>query len=259
MTPAELGDVLGREPSTAGIFLDFDGTLAPIVSDPAASRPAEGAIEAVRALAERFGRVALVSGRPVSFLEGWFAPDAAGVALSGLYGLEQVVDGVRSEHADAVRWRSVVAGAIADARTALPPTVLIEDKGLSLTVHSRTAPDTSPLAAAWADGVAAATGLERRGAKASIELHPPIAVDKGTVVAEVAAGLATVVYAGDDVGDLPAFAALDRLAADGVTTVKVAVDSPEAPDEVLGAADLVLSGPDEVVSVLGSLAGTPAP
>ena len=62
----------------------------------------------------------------------------------------------------------------------------------------------------------------------SLELHPPVTVDKGTVVEERSDGLRSVAYIGDDVGDLPAFAALDRLTARGITAVKVAVRTPDA-------------------------------
>ena len=52
----------------------------------------------------------------------------------------------------------------------------------------------------------------------SVELHPPVDIDKGTVVADLAADADSALYAGDDVGDLPAFAALDALAARGGAT-----------------------------------------
>ncbi|HEX3947553.1 MAG TPA: trehalose-phosphatase, partial [Acidimicrobiales bacterium] len=82
-------------PATAALFVDFDGTLAPIVEDPAAARPFSGVPELLVALAGRFGLVAVVSGRPVRFLQDVLG-QSPGVHLAGLYGMEEVgTDGVR--------------------------------------------------------------------------------------------------------------------------------------------------------------------
>jgi trehalose 6-phosphate phosphatase len=92
-------------------------------------------------------------------------------------------------------------------------------------------------------------------AKRSVELHPPIEADKGTAVRALAAGLDAVIFLGDDVGDLPAFAALSALRAEGRHTVKVAVTSAEASEEMLAAADIVVDGPEGALAVLRRLAG----
>jgi trehalose 6-phosphate phosphatase len=81
-----------------------------------------------------------------------------------------------------------------------------------------------------------------------------VATDKGTIVARAAAGLAAACFLGDDVGDLPAFAALDRLAGAGTATVKVAVRSVESPPALLDQADLVVDGPAGALAVLEHLA-----
>ena len=81
-----------ERPGRAALLLDFDGTLSPIVDVPGDARPLAGAGEVLAALARRFAVVAVVSGRPASFLEPLLP---AGVVISGLYGLETVRDGVR--------------------------------------------------------------------------------------------------------------------------------------------------------------------
>ena len=93
--------------------------------------------------------------------------------------------------------------------------MVVESKGLSLTLHYRHPSRARPAVAEWARQQAARSGLEVRPAKMSVELHPPIAADKGTAVEELVAGLAAVCFVGDDRGDLPAYDALDRLAAPG--------------------------------------------
>jgi trehalose 6-phosphate phosphatase len=84
-------------------------------------------------------------------------------------------------------------------------------------------------------------------------LHPPIAADKGTALRDLAEGLAAVCFLGDDVGDLPAFEALEQLAVSGVATVRIAVRSNEAPLALLDAADLVVDGPEGARELLSEL------
>jgi len=250
----ELRRIVGADPARTALFFDFDGTLAPIVPDPASARAVDGAVELLERLTRRFGRIAVVSGRPRAFLVQHVGPT---VDLSGVYGLETRVGGVEHDHREAERWRDVIASVAAvgaSDESGLPPGVLVEPKGLSLTLHYREVPEAEPEVVAWAEQVGRSTGLEVRSAKRSVELHPPLAVDKGTSVLELSAGCATVAYLGDDIGDLPAFAALDVLAERGVTTCKVAVASDELPDEIAADADLVLDGPEAVLEALRPLA-----
>jgi trehalose 6-phosphate phosphatase len=87
------------------------------------------------------------------------------------------------------------------------------------------------------------------------EFRPPVEVDKGTVVRALVDGMATGVFAGDDAGDLPAFAALAAATAAGQLGrgFRVAVSSPEAPPEVLANADIVVEGPVALRNVLDLL------
>ena len=239
-----------ERPALAAVVLDFDGTLSPIVDVAAEARPVDGAVELLDRLAGRLGLVAVMSGRPVDFLRRLLPPS---VALSGLYGLEVIRDGVRRDLPGAGAWREVVADVARISVDRGPEGMVVEPKGLSLTLHYRTRPDVAPAVVAWAEKQAARSGLVARPAKMSVELHPPIAVDKGTALEALTAGLAAVCYAGDDQGDLPAFDALDRLAAAGVHTLRVAVASPEAPPELVERADLLVDDPGGVVALLRRL------
>jgi trehalose 6-phosphate phosphatase len=236
-------------PARAAVLTDFDGTLAHVVDDPAAAAPLPGVPEVLHALAGRYAVVAVVSGRPASFLLDRLGP---GLHLSGLYGLEEVdVTGRMVEAGGSAAWRDVVTGSVARATAALGP--VVEDKGLSLTLHFRTEPHREADVMSWAAAEAARTGLVQRRAKASVELHPPVAADKGTVVAALAAGLDAACFLGDDVGDLPAFDALDLLAEAGTHVVRVGVRTSEAPPELLHRADLVVDGPEGALAVLERL------
>jgi trehalose 6-phosphate phosphatase len=89
-----------------------------------------------------------------------------------------------------------------------------------------------------------------------LELRPP-GSDKGAALRALVDGLGTspsaVLFIGDDLGDLPAFAAVHDLRADGVQAWAVASASAEAP-EVAAAADVVVDGPAGVVALLRALA-----
>lgn len=205
------------------------------------------------ALAIRYRRVAVLSGRPLSYLQP-LLPDS--IDIGALYGLEQRVGGSRQEHDDASPWRSVISGLVGEAEQAMAEHhgVAVEAKGLSLTLHFRNAPQDTAQVQAWAHDAAQRTGLHARGAKASIELHPPVAIDKGSLLTEWASGAATVAYFGDDLGDLPAFAAVRALEEHGVQTLRVVAASEETPAEVRGCADLVLDGPEAVCRLFQRLA-----
>jgi trehalose 6-phosphate phosphatase len=251
VTPLELlATRLRRHPPTTVLACDFDGTLSAIVTEPAAAAPVPGAIEVLEHLAAAFGTVAVLSGRPVAFLRPHIPP---AVQLHGLYGLERVVDGERTDHDAASAWRSAVDDVVEASLAWAPDGVGVEPKGLSITLHYRTRPELGDEVLRFADSQAASSGLALRPARMSVELHPPVAVDKGTVLRSLAAGAGAACFIGDDAGDLPAFTALDQLAEAGTAAVRLAVRSAESPPELLERADGVVDGPAGVVAFLRSL------
>ena len=239
------------DPEGSGVFSDFDGTLAPIVDDPATALPLEGVVDVLGRLAGRYGRVGVISGRPAGFLREHLG--GQGLFLSGLYGLEYVDDdGEVRAIEDAEPWRQVIDRVAAAADDAGLP---VERKGLAVTVHYRTDRSREAEVKRWVDEQAEATDLAVHPARMSYELRPPMRLDKGTVLAEAAEGRRQVCFLGDDTGDLTAFDVLDRMAAKGVTVVKVGVESEEAPDELLERADLTVEGPEGSLRVLKTLLG----
>ena len=243
---------LVADPEGTALLFDFDGTLAPIVASPAAAQPAPGVVDLLGRLAGRYQLVAAVSGRPVDFLAAHLPRS---LVLSGLYGLESVVDGVHRVRPGVERWRAAISEVADRAEAAGVEGMLVERKGLSVTLHFRSRPDADEDVTRLAAELAEATGLEARPAKMSMELHPPVSSDKGLVVRELAGGARGVLYVGDDVGDLPAFDAIAELQAGGVVAVGVAVATPELPQAVRAAADLEVDGPVGVVALLRALLG----
>jgi trehalose 6-phosphate phosphatase len=249
------------DPARALVAVDFDGTLAPIVERPEDSRPADGALDALRALVDRIGAVAVVTGRAALDVVRLGSLDTVPrLHVLGHYGLEQWADGELSSP-DPDPGVAAVRRRLPDLLATAPDGVHVEDKGHSLVVHTRPAAD--PAAALDAitprlADLARETGLETVPGRYVVELRPP-GIDKGLAVRRIAGerDARAVVYLGDDLGDLTAFAAVEALRADGVPGVTVASVDPDATDtprELAERADLVLAGPDAVVSWLVALA-----
>lgn len=237
----------------SAILTDFDGTLAQVVDDPAAALPLPGAAAILDRLAERAHTVAIISGRPLSFLIAHFGPH---ITLAGLYGLEIRRDGEVTRPDEVEVWRTVVTETAARARAELPPQIRIEPKGLAITLHYREAPGLRRTVETWAQRRARTSGLRLAEARCSVELNPPLAVDKGTVVAGLAdaPGVRHACYLGDDHADVAAFEALDRLRAKGIATHTIAVRGSETPDTVVAAAERTVDGPAQALALLASLA-----
>jgi trehalose 6-phosphate phosphatase len=131
--------------------------------------------------------------------------------------------------------------------------VWIEDKGRALAVHTRRSPDPEGALEALREPVAklaAETGLVVEPGRLVLEMRPS-GGDKGTALREYVhdRGARCVAFAGDDLGDLPAFAAVTDLRAESVAGLTVCSASSEVT-ELTRRADLVVDGPDGVVAFL---------
>jgi trehalose 6-phosphate phosphatase len=240
----------------AALFLDYDGTLAPIVADPAGAGPQPGATAVLEKLVALFRTVAVVSGRPVDYLVHALGP-MPGVYVAGLYGLEaRLADGSVEFAPGVSHWQVPVEVVTRRAQADAPAGIEVEPKGLSVTLHWRARPDAAPWAEQFAARVTADTGLVTQGARMALELRPPVDADKGTVVHQLAAGHRAAAGFGDDLGDLPAFVALGALARDGVAVARVAVVDDETPHEIVEASDLTVDGPAGAVALLEVVAAS---
>ncbi|MFI6441955.1 trehalose-phosphatase [Streptomyces sp. NPDC050759] len=254
-------DSLLADPAGAVIGLDFDGTLAPIVADPERARAHPEAVAVLAELAPKVASVAVITGRPaeIAVRYGGFAgvPGLEHLTVLGHYGAE--------------RWDAVTGEVtapephpgVATVRAELPALLegtgaWIEEKGgRAVAVHTRRAPDPQAafdaLRAPLTD-LATRHGLIVEPGRLVLELRPP-GMDKGvallTHVRELSA--TSVLYGGDDLGDLPAFSAVDDLRAAGTPGLLVCSGSDEVT-ELRKRADLVVDGPGGVVSLLRSLA-----
>ena len=199
----------------------------------------------LRDLAGRYRLVAIVTGRRSE--EAGALLDAPGISILGLYGSEDAAP-------------DLVAAAVPLVRTAaeVVPEAWVEDKGASIAVHYRQAPEphTARLELVLAlQPVASQNALELVEGKMVLELVPRGRPMKGAAVERLAGehALEAIVFAGDDLADLDAFEALDRLTGRGVAAVRVAVRGDETPSALLEAADLTVEGPSGLVELLRSL------
>ena len=245
-------EALRGDPGSALVALDYDGTLSPIVARPEDAVPAAGALDVLMSLAARVGRVALLTGRPAQVVVDLGGLAAVpGIVVLGQYGVERWVDGELIA--------APPAPGIAAARAELPRLVewlgaVVEDKGHSLVVHTRNAQIGAQERLAEPVGeLARRVGLEVHHGRRVLELRPP-GFDKHGALMSVADPRPTaVLFAGDDVGDGRAFDAVDELRAAGVPGLTVFSDSDEGPPSLRARADVVVDGPDGVVTFLREL------
>jgi trehalose 6-phosphate phosphatase len=226
-------------PERSALVFDVDGTLSPIAPRPELAVVPERTRAELRRLAGAYRLVACVSGRAAADARRLVGLEE--LTYVGNHGLEldpraQELASELARFRDGVSWP-------------------VEDKGLSLSYHYRSAEDEEA-ARAELELVAErarAAGLDARWGRKVLEIRPPVAADKGTAIRALLtrSGATRGLYAGDDTTDLDAFAGL---AAAGLEhALRVAVASPEGPAELRAAADLVVDGPEELAALLATL------
>jgi trehalose-phosphatase len=239
-TTDALLDRVGAAPGEAGIFLDFDGVLAPIVARPEDAYPPPEARAELARLVRRYALVAVVSGRAGDDVAARVAVD--GVVVVGSHGLEL--------DPQAERWRRRIADF---AGAAAWPASQLELKGLSVALHFR---DRADEAAAVIELEAIAEtardeGLVARFGRKVLEVLPPVGSNKGTAVRHLLErdGLTRALVAGDDTTDLDSFRAVEQLE----HRVRVAVLAPESPRILAEHAELVVGSTVEFLELLRRL------
>jgi trehalose 6-phosphate phosphatase len=239
-----LRPLLARRP--LGVVSDIDGTLSPIVSDPAAARITPLCLELLAGLVAKDVRVALITGRTLEKARS-MAP-VEGIAFAANHGLNLWLDG-QMETPEAVREYAAKARQLLPALAGLDSMdVVIEDKGPVLAFHYRTAHDPARARDAILAAISASPlsrEFQLQEGRKVIELRPPVAIDKGTALQELAGRLAmrSVICLGDDITDVHMFRSLRALRDQRrIPAASVAVRSEEASPAVLDAADYLVNG-----------------
>jgi len=252
-----------EDPGSALLAFDFDGTLSPISEDPGSAGAHHAVTEVLARLGPRVCRIAVVTGRPVEAvrrLSGFEGVDGLeSVVVLGQYGFERWDAATGEVHSppppDAIAHvRAELPGVLASAGW---PDAFIEDKGRAVAVHVRRLPDPNAAFDAVLGPVrelAQRHGLAVEPGRHVVEVRAP-GMDKGIALRGLVQELAvrTVLFAGDDFGDLPAFDAVAELRADGIAGLRVCSASGERA-ELVAHTDLAVDGPDGVVALLSELA-----
>ena len=265
-TLAEALGPLRADPARAAVFVDIDGTLAPIVKRAEDAHVPEATSRLLATIARRYGCVACISGRAAT--EARRLVGVGAIVYAGSHGAELLEAGANSatmapglaEHAGEVR--AFVAER--DRKDLRLLRVRIEDKGPIMAFHWRGAPDEGA-AQARIEQVAEeakAAGLHVHWGRKVLEVRPPVTISKGQAVRSLVERCAsrTALFGGDDTTDLDAFAALDWLVSAGQLDhrVLVGVRSDEGPAAIVARADIVVDGIEGFVEVLSALAEDPA-
>jgi trehalose 6-phosphate phosphatase len=252
---------LRDDPARAALLLDVDGTLSPIVDQPSQAQVPASTRELLAELADHYGLVACVSGRRAS--EARALVSIGSITYLGSHGAELLragwTESVLDPRLEAWAQRIRDFGLQTDTADLRKLRVRLEDKGVILAYHWRGAPDEDAARAAI-DAVAAraqALGFRTHWGRKVLEVRPPVKFDKGDGVTNLLDGLEldAVMYVGDDLTDVDAFRAIVRLADEGLIAraIRVGVRSPEAPEEILSEADLLVDGPGGVSELLSLL------
>ncbi len=243
----------------AGLLTDFDGTLSPIVTDPALSQLVEGAHGALATLAKRLAVVAIVTGR--SPIDARRMTGVPGVLIAGNHGTEWLEPG--ADEATAPAGSSELRTGLDAVLARLPelPGVVIEHKGSTASVHFRSASDPEATLRLILDalGDVEEHGFRIGHGRMIVEIRPIGLGDKGTAVHEIVQryGLRGAIVMGDDITDLDMFRAVAGLREAGSlrgAIVGVAGPDGETPSEVSAAADVVLGDPEQATAFLALLA-----
>lgn len=245
-----------RQPA---LFLDYDGTLTPIVDRPELAVLSDRARAVVAAVA-RHRTVCIVSGRDRPDVEALVGID--GLAFAGSHGFDiRTADGRAIEEHAAGDIAPLLDRTQARLRQRLEGVegALIERKAFSIAAHYRlVAPDRADaVRQAVAAAVTAEPGLKAKTGKMVFEIQPDIDWDKGRAVLwlfealELSLERTVPLFLGDDVTDEDAFAALQGR---GIGIVVAALD--EGAQERTSFADYRLDDPDQVIALLRRL--TPA-
>jgi trehalose 6-phosphate phosphatase len=249
---------------SAVVGLDFDGTLAPIVDDPESAHIHPDAPQVLLDLSSAVRAVAVVTGRPARKVLELGGLDEVGLELDrngrellvfGQYGFERWTS--TSGRVVSPRPPQGLTGFLQELprvlRDADAPDAFVEDKGLAIAVHTRRLED--PVGAferlePRLRDLAERHGMTVEPGRQVIEARSP-GSDKGTVVRTLAEDLAAggFLFAGDDLGDLEAFAAVEELRGGGLPTLLVCSASDEE-SALVERSDVVVKGPDGVLDLL---------
>jgi trehalose 6-phosphate phosphatase len=265
-------DALVADAARVVVGLDFDGVLSPIVADPAAAVIHPDGPRTLVALAAQVRGVAVITGRParqaielgrLAEVGEQLAVEGRSLHLLGQYGNE------RWSSADGQVVSPPPPGGLAALHRELPdllaaagaPEAFVEDKGLAVAVHTRRLEHPLEVLERLLPLLTEAAqrhDLAVEPGRMVVEMRAP-GMHKGQALRTIHAELGAhgVVFAGDDLGDVEAFRAVEALRAQGCPGLLICSGSEEQR-ALVELSDVVVDGPDGVLSLLRRFASDAA-
>jgi trehalose 6-phosphate phosphatase len=247
--------------SPAGLITDIDGTIALITSTPDETSISSLCRDSLKALTSNMALVAVLTGR--GSLKARDMLDIDGVVYVGNHGLERWLDCKLEVKEEAQEYAQAIHDLLDRLRREMDvPGLVMEDKGVSASIHYRLSPEPSMAREAIMDTlghIPEANGLLITDGKLVVEARPPLGITKGTALRQLVMeyGLKGVLCLGDDVTDVDAFKALHDLTAEGFCDgLAVGILGQNTPPDIEKEADLFLESVTETEELLHMIAET---
>lgn len=253
---------LVARPGETVLFLDLDGTLAPIMPQPREVVVPPGTGRLIRKLAHQYLAVAVVSGRPAT--EAKRITGNSELTYIGNHGFETMLPGHAVVVCDEAQpYISRVRELLKHCRSFMAPMnlgILLEDKTATMSIHYRLASDPGEALKFIRKNIfprIEELGLSAGEGRMVIDVKPPVAVNKGVAIGRLMdrLGAAQALYAGDDTTDIDALKELRQRRRKKQAVVGVGVISDEMPRNLSKYADLMVERMSGVEMVLQILAG----
>lgn len=248
-------------PQNVALFLDVDGTLAPVVERAEDALVPTEVSRILGRLSARLGMVACVSGRAADDAKRLVG--VGGIYYAGAHGAELIDPhtGGIERAPELAAWEQPIQEFVGTLDTAelRRAGVRLENKSFIQALHWRGAEDAeeAELLVRGAEAAARERGFEIHHGRKVLEIRPPIRFNKGIVVTRLLkqSGLRDAAYIGDDNTDVDAFDAIAQLRAGAAldTALRVGVRSEESPDRLLETADAIVDGTPGVRALLEAI------
>lgn len=250
-----------EQPKDVALFLDVDGTLAPVVDRAENALVPTEVSRILGRLSARLGMVACVSGRAADDAKRLVG--VGGIWYAGAHGAELIdpSSGGIERAPELAAWEQPIQEFVAslDIAELRRAGVRLEDKSFIQALHWRGAEDDEEAEhlVHAAEAAARERGFEIHHGRKVLEIRPPIRFNKGIVVSRLLKqkGLRNAAFVGDDNTDVDAFDAIAQLLAGGSldTALKVGVRSEESPERLIETADVIVDGTRGVRELLETI------
>jgi trehalose 6-phosphate phosphatase len=233
-----------------GLITDVDGTISPIAPTPQEARVSPLCHEYLSILCTNLALVAAISGRPAREVEKMVGID--GIVYIGNHGLERLTGSHYELSRGAEDYPEVIQAVIKELQGLSLEGVIVEDKGISASVHYRLAPEPGTARSAIMaaiEGLREKEKLELKSGKKVVDIRPSLPIDKGTAVRDLieSYNLHGGIYLGDDLTDIDAFRAIRSCSVNpDFHGLALGIISPEMPYNLVDEADFTLNGVADV-------------